>query len=110
PEPASLGFAGAWRGKRYRRVVDMQGVSANHLAGERVDQRFESCRRCPDPAGQSRVLQVLALAVEDLGLSVERQMIVVLRDDDMGQQPRPGAPASNRVIWRRRRDDGVAGP
>lgn len=28
----------------------------------------------------------------------------------MSQQPRPGAPTSNRVIWRRRCDDGVAGP
>src|ERR1700726_559619 len=37
-------------------------------------------------------------------------MIVVLRDDDMGQQSRPGAAAGNRVIWRGRRDDDVAGP
>jgi len=55
-------------------------------------------------------LQVYALAGEDLGLSVQRQMIVVLRDDDVGQQPGAGAATGNRMIGRRRRDDGVAGP
>ncbi len=37
-------------------------------------------------------------------------MIVVLGDRDMGQEPGAGAAASNRVIRRRRCDDGVAGP
>src|SRR5207248_1088310 len=41
--------------------------------------------------------------------AVERQMIVVLRYDDMGKEPRPGATAGNRVIGRRRRDDRIAG-
>ena len=37
-------------------------------------------------------------------------MIVVLRDNDMGKEPRAGAAAGNRVIGRRRRNDGVASP
>jgi hypothetical protein len=36
-------------------------------------------------------------------------MIIVLGDDDMGQQPGAGAAAGNRVIGCRCRDDGVAG-
>jgi len=35
-------------------------------------------------------------------------MIVVLRYDDMGKEPRPGATAGNRVIGRRRRHDRIA--
>jgi hypothetical protein len=70
PQPASLGLAGARRQYRHRRVVDMQGIGGHHLVGERVDQRLESRRRCPDPAGQCRGLQLRALAGEDLGLSV----------------------------------------
>jgi hypothetical protein len=38
---------------------------------------------------------------EDLGLAIERQVVVLLRYDDMGEQPRPGAPARDRVVWRR---------
>jgi hypothetical protein len=37
-------------------------------------------------------------------------MVVVLRDDDMGQQPGTGATAGNRVIRRRRLNHRVAGP
>jgi hypothetical protein len=37
-------------------------------------------------------------------------MIVILRDDDMGEQVRPGAPAGDRTIGCQRRDDGVADP
>ena len=37
-------------------------------------------------------------------------MIVVLRDDDMGEQPCAGAAASNRMIGRRGRDDRIASP
>ena len=37
-------------------------------------------------------------------------MIVVLRHDDVGQQPGAGAAAGDRVIGRRRGDNGVAGP
>jgi hypothetical protein len=37
-------------------------------------------------------------------------MVVVLGDDDMGQEPYAGPAAGNRVIGCRRRNDGVAGP
>ena len=84
-------------------------LERHHLGGERVDQWLERRRRRPDPAGQGRGLQIDALAGEDLSLSVQRQVIVVLGDDDMGQQAGAGAAAGNRVIGRRRRDDGIAG-
>src|SRR4051794_11452472 len=39
-----------------------------------------------------------ALAGEDLGLSVQRKVVVVLGDDDVGEQSRSGAAAGNGVI------------
>ncbi len=109
PQPSGLGLAGARRQHRHRRVVDVQHLRAHHLGGERVDQRRQRRRGRPDPTGQRRGFQADALAGEDLGLAIERQMIVVLRYDDMGEQPRPGAAAGDRVIGRRRCDHGVAG-
>jgi hypothetical protein len=47
---------------------------------------------------------------EDLGLAIERQVVVVLRHHDMGQQTRPGSPAGDRVVWRRRRHHHFANP
>jgi hypothetical protein len=85
PQPARLGLAGARGQDRHRRVVDVQSVAGEDVSGERVDQRLQRRRRRPDPAGQGRGLQADPVAGEDLGLTIERQMIVVLRHDDMSQ-------------------------
>ena len=92
PQPPGLGLAGARRQHRHRRVVDMQRVRGHHIGGKRVDQRLQRRRRRADPAGQSRGFQADPLAGEDLGLAVERQMVVVLRDDDVREKPRPARP------------------
>ena len=105
PQSSGLGLAGAGRQHRHRRVVDVQGVRCHHIRGQRIDQWIEGCRSRADPA---RGLQSDALPGKDLGLPVARQMIVVLRYDDMGEEPRPGAPAGNCVIGCWRRDDRVA--
>ena len=42
----------------------------------------------PDLAGQGRGLQIDALAREDLGVPVKRQVVIVLGDDDMGRGAR----------------------
>jgi hypothetical protein len=110
PEPSGLGLAGARRQHRHRRVVDMQGVRGHRLSGERINQRRQSRGRRTDPAGQGRGLQADALAGEDLGLAVERQVVVVLRDDDVRQQPGAGAATGDRVVGRRGRDHRLAGP
>jgi hypothetical protein len=110
PQPAGLGFARARRQYRHRGVVDVECVAGDDIGRQRVDQGLECCRRRADPAGQGRGFQADALAGEDFALPVERQVIVVLRDDDMRQQSRPGPAAGDRVVRRRRRDDRVAGP
>ena len=109
PQPAGLGLTGARRQYRHRGVVDVQVVAGEDVGGESIDQRLQRCRRGPDPAGQGRGLQSHLVAGEDLSLAVKRQVVVVLRDDDVSQQTRPGAPAGDRVVWRWRRNHRVAG-
>ena len=110
PQPPGLRLAGARRQNRHRRIVNVQGLRSHDLGGEHVDQRLQRRRRRADPAGQGRGFQADALAGEDLGLAIERQMVVVLRDQDVRQQPRAGATAGDRVIRRRRRHHRVASP
>jgi hypothetical protein len=88
----------------------MQGVASEDGGGEGVDERFERRRRGTNPARQGRGFQADPVAGEDLGLAVKRQVVVVLRDDDMSEQPRSGAAADDRVIGCRRRHHCVAGP
>lgn len=88
----------------------MQGVAGEDVGGQRVDQWFQQRRRGSDPAGQGRSLQVHPVARKDLGLAVERQVVVIFRDDDMSEQPRPGTTAGDCVIGGRRGDHRVTGP
>jgi len=88
----------------------MQCVRAHHIGRQRVDQRLQRRRGGADPAGQGRGFQGDAVAGEDLGLAIERQVIVELRHDDMRQQTGSGAAAGNRMVGRRRGNDRVAGP
>jgi len=110
PQSPGLGLACARRQHRHRRVVDMQCVAGHDLGRERVDQRVEGCRRRPDPPGQGRGFQLDAFAGEDLGLAIERQVVVVLRYGDVREQAGAGAPAGDHMIGRRRCHHRVAGP
>ena len=85
PQPAGLGLAGARRQHRHWSVVDMKDVAAEDVGSEGVDQRLQRRRRGTNPAGQGRGLQADPVTGEDLGLAIERQVVVVLRHDDMGQ-------------------------
>ena len=85
PQPSGLGLSVARRQDRHRGIVDMQSLAGDDLAREGVDQRLQRHRRSSDPAGQGRGLQAHPVAGEDLGLTIEWQMIVVLRHDDMSQ-------------------------
>ena len=50
------------------------------------------------------------MAGEDLALAVQREMIVVLRDQDVGEQAGAGHAARDRARWRRRLHDPLALP
>jgi hypothetical protein len=88
----------------------MKRLARQDVGREGVDQRLQRRRRGPDPAGQGRGLQAHPVAGKDLGLTIERQVIVIFRHDDMGEQPCPGAAAGDRVVGRRRRHNRVTNP
>jgi hypothetical protein len=88
----------------------MQRIAGEDVGSEGIDERLQRRRCRSNPAGQGRGLQAHPVAGEDLGLTIKRQMIVVLRDDNMSQEPRAGPAAGNRVIGHRRRHHRVASP
>jgi hypothetical protein len=83
PQSSRRGPAAAGRQYRHRRVVAIERLQGHHLGGQYFDQRGQCRRRGADPARQGRGLQVDTLARIDLGLAIKRQMIVVLRDNDV---------------------------
>ena len=56
----------------------MQSVAGQDVDGEGIHQRLQRRRRRANPTRQGRGLQAHPVASEDLGLTIERQMIVVL--------------------------------
>ena len=74
-------------------------------------QGLEQPRRAAGPVGQGRAVQIDPLAGVDLSLAVERQVIGVLGDDDMGHGRLGRQPALDQPRRRRRLHHAVlAGP
>jgi len=74
----------------------MNGGTVHDMAANGIDQRREQRRRLADPVGQSGALKIDAFPGIDLRLAVKRQMIRILRDQDMGQKTRPRPPVLDR--------------
>ena len=83
----------------------MDALGREHVGADRLDQRHQGCRAGADPVGQRRDVELDALAGIGRALAVERQVQAVLGEQHMRQQPRPGAPARDRVRRRRRLGD-----
>src|SRR3546814_19168203 len=61
------------------------------------------------PAGEGRTIDVDTLCRHHLCLAIERQMVIELVDDDMGERGEARLTAGDRLHWRRCLDDPVAG-
>ncbi len=103
PHPRRLGSAGLASDLHLDRGVvrEERGTGARQLA-DMVGQRFQECRRSPDPIGQRRPVQIDLLARVDPGLSVQWKMIAIFADQHMRQQAGTGTPAFDRSAWQRR--------
>jgi hypothetical protein len=66
----------------------MQLARGHHVIANRFDQRSQQLAGCADSSGQSRSVEVHALAGVDLRLPVKRKVVRILRDQPMSQQPR----------------------
>ena len=88
----------------------MDALGGEDMRPDRLDQRHQRCRRRADPVGQRRDIEFDAFARIDGALTIERQMQAVFGEQDMGEQRGPGTSARDRVRWRRRLGDRLAGP
>ncbi len=103
PHPRRLGFAGLDPGLHLdRSIIGEERGTRPHLLANVIGQRFKEGCRSPDPIGQRRPVQIDFLTGVNLGLTVKRQMIAILADQHMRQQPRTGAPALDRAARQRR--------
>jgi hypothetical protein len=88
----------------------MQLLGRHDMLSDRLDQRRQQPGRLADPIGQRGAVEVDALAPIDARLPVERQMIAVLADQHMGQQPGPRPAALDRQGRHRRLRHALAAP
>ena len=63
------------------------------MAADGIGQRFQQGSGFADPVSQRGTIKINAFAVEDLTLAIERQVISILADQNMGQQARARAAA-----------------
>ena len=110
PKPAGLGLAGARRQHRHRRVVAMQRRRRHDVVADRLDQRRGDPDRLADPVRQHGAVEIDAVAGINVGLPIERQVIAVLGDQHMRQQPGARPAALDRQRGHRHLHDGLAAP
>ena len=75
---------------RHRRIVGMQLRSGQDLSFHRHHQRLQQRRTLSHPIAQGRARQVQAVTAIDPFLTMQRDMIGVLADQDVTEQPRAG--------------------
>jgi hypothetical protein len=66
--------------------------------------------RSADPIGEGRAIQFDAMPRKDLALSIQREVIAVFGDEDMGEKGRAGQALGDRPLRGRRLVNGPAGP
>ena len=74
-------------------------LSGQHMPPDGLCQRLQQRRGLADPVGQRRAVEVEPLALEDLALAIERQMVGVFGDQHMRQQAGAGTAALDRAGW-----------
>ena len=78
------------------------------MAADRIGQRLQQRGRLADPVGQRGAVEVEAVALEDLALPVERQMVGLLAHQHMGQKARTMAAALDGAGGQRCLDEPLA--
>ncbi|BDW99211.1 hypothetical protein MACH15_09640 [Maricaulis maris] len=71
-------------------IIGEDGLALADMAPDGFGQRFQQPRGLSHPSGQGGAFQLDAFAGIDLALAVKRQVIAILGDEDMRQEPRSG--------------------
>jgi hypothetical protein len=101
PQPAGLGPPAPRIEHRHWGVIGMQLPRRHHIAGQRLEQRIDQPETPAYPFGHRRTLELYAFASVDLRLAIQRQVIGILRNQDVGEQSRAGETALDRARGRR---------
>ena len=86
PEVSGFGFASSRGQHRRRGLVHEEAVPALQLIDHALDDRAEMEGGLADPAGQGRAVQFGARARQDLRLAIQRNVVGVSSDEDMGER------------------------
>ncbi len=90
PEPSGLRLLVARRKHRDRRVVRVQLQRCHRVVAQRLGQRLAKRLTFVDPPAHAGRIELHAVARGNLRLPVQRSVISVFRDEDVGQQARMG--------------------
>ena len=71
------------------------------MGGQPRLQRLQPPAGAADPARQGRAFDPDAVAGEDLGLAIERRVVAVLADQNLGDEPRRGQTLGDRTVGSR---------
>ena len=97
------------RGTQCRRrgegLVGLHHTRLQHLGQHQFVQRLQKFGGRGHPVGERRARQFDALAGQHRFLTVERQVIAVLRGDDVGEEARAGQTLVDRLSRLRRHYD-----
>src|SRR5262245_12016484 len=75
----------------------METLGSEHMIANGLDQRRQARRGGADPVGERGDAEIEPLTGVDLALSVQRQVCPVFAEQDLRQELRSGAAASDRM-------------
>jgi hypothetical protein len=108
PEPPGLCSAEARRRNGHCRVVAMDLLGGEDMRTNGGHDRVQQPGGLSNPIAQCRAIEFQTLPGIDVALPIERQVIAVFRDQQMGQHGGRGAATRRRHGRSRRLGDGIA--
>ncbi len=98
--PQTPGLAATGIEHRQGRVVAEDHRRGDDAVEQALVQKIEPPSRPSDPLSQGRAIEIDAMPGEDPGLAIERTMVRILADDDMGDQRFGGHAAIDQAVRR----------
>ena len=102
PKPSSLGAAATGIEHRDRRIVGKQMIRRKDIRAELFVQSVEPPACTANPSGQRRAIELNTVTREDLRLPVQRRVVAIFADQDLGEQRWRRQPTCDRALRRRR--------
>ena len=99
PYPPRRGAARSRRQHRKRRIVSVDLGRCEDMLADPLGQGPQQPGHLADPAHHRAAIELDPGARVDARLSIERNMIAILRHQHLGQQTRTGQPALDRQGW-----------